>query len=53
MSTQINGINILNRDECFQISLSTRQKQTHRHREQADGCQGEGDVREGWIGSWD
>ena len=25
-----------------QMNLSTRQKQTHRHREQTCGCQGEG-----------
>ena len=28
--------------------LSTKQKQTHRHREQICGCQGEGRVGEGW-----
>ena len=32
-----------------QMNLSTKQKQTHRHREQTHGCQ-EG-VGEGWIGS--
>ena len=26
-------------------------KQTHRHREQTYGCQGGGEVEEGWIGS--
>ena len=52
MITQTNGTNILDRNECSQISLSTRQKQTHRHREQADGCEGGGDVGEGWVGSW-
>ena len=31
------------------MNLSTKQKQTHRHREQTHGCQ-EG-VGEGWIGS--
>ena len=31
-----------------QMKLSTKQKQTHRHREQTCGCQGE--VR-GWTGS--
>ena len=32
------------------MNLSTEEKQTHRHREQACGCQrGEG-VGEGWIG---
>ena len=30
------------------MNLSTKQKQTHRHREQASGCQSGG---EGWIGS--
>ena len=35
------------------MNLSMKPKPKHRHREQADGCQGEGDVREGWIGSWD
>ena len=32
----------------MQTNLFTKQKQTHRHREQTCGCQG---VREGWIGS--
>ena len=34
-----------------QMSLSTKQKQTHRHREQTCGCQGEGMVGKGWIES--
>ena len=34
-----------------QINLSMKQKQTHRHREQTCGCQGEGEMREGWIGN--
>ena len=34
-----------------QMNLSIKQKQTHRHREQACGCQAGGEVREGWIGS--
>ena len=33
------------------MSLSTKQKQTRRHREQTCGCQGERGVEEGWIGS--
>ena len=33
-----------------QVNLSTKQKQTHRHREQTCGCQGGGMVGEGWIG---
>ena len=33
-----------------QMNLSTKQKQTHRHREQACGCQESG-AGEGWIGS--
>ena len=28
------------------MNLSTNQKQTHRHREQICGCQGEGEVKE-------
>ena len=32
-------------------NLSTKLKQTHRHREQTSGCQGGRGVREGWIGS--
>ena len=31
--------------------LITKQKQTHRHREQTCGCQSGQEVREGWIGS--
>ena len=31
------------------MNLSTKQKQPHRHREQTCGCQGEGEVGEGWI----
>ena len=31
--------------------LSTKQNQTQTHREQICGCQGEGGVGEGWIGS--
>ena len=27
-----------------QMNLSTEQKQTHRHKEQTCGCQGEGEV---------
>ena len=30
------------------MSLSTKQKQTHRHRNQTCGCQGEGRATEGW-----
>ena len=33
-----------------QMDLSTKQKQTHRHREQICGCHGGGE-REGWSGS--
>ena len=29
----------------------TKQKQTHRYREQTCGCQGGGEMGEGWIGS--
>ena len=32
------------------MNLSTKQKQTHRHREQSCGCQGVG--RDG-LGAWD
>ena len=35
-----------------QINLSTKQKQTHRRREQICGCQGGGGEGEGWTGSW-
>ena len=34
-----------------QINQSTKQKQTHRHREQTCGCQGGGEKGEGWTGS--
>ena len=34
-----------------QMKLSTKQKETHRHREQTCGCQGGGQVGEGWVGS--
>ena len=34
-----------------QTNISTKQKQTWRHREQTRGCQGEGAVGEGRIGS--
>ena len=33
------------------MNLSTKQKQTHRHREQTYGCQGGGGEGEGWTGS--
>ena len=33
------------------MNLPTKQKQTHRHREQACGCQKEGKVGEEWIRS--
>ena len=33
-----------------QMNLSTKQKQTHRHREQTCGCQGGGEVGEFGIG---
>ena len=33
------------------MNLSTKQKQTHRRREQICGCQGGGGLEEGWIGS--
>ena len=33
------------------MNLSTKQKQTHKHREQICGCQGGGGVWEGWTGS--
>ena len=32
------------------MNLSTKQKQTHRQREHTCGCQGGGEVEEGWIG---
>ena len=34
-----------------QMNLSTKQKQTHRHREQICGGQEGGGVGEGWSGS--
>ena len=34
-----------------QMNSSIKQKQTRRHREETCGCQGRGDVGEGWIGS--
>ena len=34
-----------------QMNLSTKQKLTHRHREQTCGCQGGGEVGEEWSGS--
>ena len=34
-----------------QISLSTKQKPTHRYREQTCGCQGWDGEGEGWTGS--
>ena len=33
------------------MNISTKQKQTHRHREQNSGCQGGGGVEEGKTGS--
>ena len=33
------------------MNLSMKQKQTHRHREQTCGCQGRGEVKEGWSES--
>ena len=33
------------------MNLSTKQKQTHRRREQIYSCQGGGKVVEGWTGS--
>ena len=33
------------------MNLFTKQKQTHRHREQTCGCQGVSGAREGWIGN--
>ena len=32
------------------MNLSTKQKQTHRHREQTCSCQGAGGMEEGWSG---
>ena len=34
-----------------QMNLSTKQKQTHRRRDQTCGYQGGGEVGEGWTGS--
>ena len=34
-----------------QMNLSTKQKQTHWHREQTCGCQGGEEMVEGWSGS--
>ena len=34
-----------------QMNLFTKQKQTHRHRQQTCGCQEGGGVGEGWSGS--
>ena len=34
-----------------QMNLSTKQKQTPRHREQISGCQGGGGGEEKWTGS--
>ena len=34
------------------MNLSTKQKQSHRHREQAGGCQG-GGVEQGGLSGWD
>ena len=34
-----------------QMNLSTKQKQTHRHRGQTCGCRGDAGMGEGWIGS--
>ena len=33
------------------MNSSMKQEQTHRHREQICGCQGEGRVEESWTGS--
>ena len=33
------------------MNLSTKQKQTHRHRAQTCGCQGAEEGGEGWSGS--
>ena len=38
-------------ENMTQMNLSTKQKQTHRRREQTCGCQGGGVVGEGWSGS--
>ena len=36
-----------------QTNLSTKQKQTHRHREQTYGCQGGGKIGREGVGGWD
>ena len=38
-------------ENMTQMNLSTKQKQTHRLREQTCGCQGVGGMRKGWTGS--
>ena len=35
----------------IQMTLVTKQEHTHRHRDKTCGCQGEGEVGEGWTGS--
>ena len=35
-----------------QINLSTRQKQTYKHREQTCGCQGRGEKEWDGLGVW-
>ena len=35
-----------------QVDLFTKQKQTHRHREQTSGCQGEGRGGRDELGVW-
>ena len=37
--------------KMIQMNLPTKQKQTHRHREQTCVCQGGGGAEEGWAGS--
>ena len=34
------------------MNLSTKQKQTHRHREQTSGCQGGGGMEWDGLGVW-
>ena len=36
-----------------QMNLSTKQKQTHRHREQTYGCPGGGKIGREGVGGWD
>ena len=36
----------------IQMNLSVKQKQTHRHREQTCGCQGEGKWEKNGLGVW-